>query len=119
MSEHVNPIHHGNPGNHGNMDMEHQEHHIVGPKVYLAVFFALMVCTALTTAVAFVDLGIFNPVIALAIACFKATLVVLFFMHIYYSSKLLKLTVISGVFMFLVLITMTLSDYISRAWGLW
>lgn len=104
---------------HGNMDMEHQEHHIVGPKVYLAVFLALIVCTGLTTGVAFIDLGIFNPVIALAIACFKAVLVVLFFMHIYYSSKLLKLTVASGFFIFLVLITMTLSDYMSRAWGLW
>jgi len=101
------------------MDMEHQKHSIVGARVYLLVFLVLMICTGLTTWVAFIDLGIFNPVIALAIACFKATLVVLFFMHIYYSSKLLKLTVISGVFIFLVLITMTLSDYISRAWGLW
>ena len=101
------------------MDLEHQEHHVVGPKVYLLIFFALMVCTGLTTWVAFIDLGVLNPVIALAIACFKASLVVLFFMHIHYSSKLLKLTVASGLFMFLVLITMTLSDYISRAWGLW
>jgi cytochrome c oxidase subunit 4 len=104
---------------HGSMDLEHQEHHVVGPKVYLLIFFALMVCTGLTTWVAFIDLGVLNPVIALAIACFKASLVVLFFMHIHYSSKLLKLTVASGLFMFLVLITMTLSDYISRAWGLW
>lgn len=104
---------------HGNMDLEHQEHHIVGPKVYLAVFFALMVGTALTTAVAFVDLGVLNPVIALAIACIKASLVVLFFMHIHYSSKLLKITVAAGLFTFMALITMTLSDYISRAWGLW
>jgi cytochrome c oxidase subunit 4 len=104
---------------HGSMDLEHQEHHVVGPKVYLLIFFTLLVCTGLTTWVAFIDLGVLNPVIALAIACFKACLVVLFFMHIHYSSKLLKLTVVSGLFMFLVLITMTLSDYISRAWGLW
>ncbi len=104
---------------HGATDLEHQEHHVVGPKVYLLIFFALMICTGLTTWVAFIDLGVLNPVIALAIACFKASLVVLFFMHIHYSSKLLKLTVASGLFMFLVLITMTLSDYISRAWGLW
>jgi cytochrome c oxidase subunit 4 len=104
---------------HGATELEHQEHHVVGPKVYLAVFFALMICTGLTTWVAFIDLGVLNPVIALAIACFKACLVVLFFMHIHYSSKLLKLTVASGLFIFLVLVTMTLSDYISRAWGLW
>ena len=104
---------------HGNTDQENHEHHIVGPTVYIGVFLALMVGTALTTAVAFVDLGVFNPVIALAIACVKASLVVLFFMHIHYSSKLLKLTVAAGLFTFLALITMTLSDYMSRAWGLW
>ncbi|HEX4021891.1 MAG TPA: cytochrome C oxidase subunit IV family protein [Acidobacteriaceae bacterium] len=101
------------------MDLEHQAHHIVSPRVYLLVFGTLLVCTVLTAGVAFIDLGIWNPVIALAIACFKASLVVLFFMHIHYSSKLLKLTVVSGLFIFLVLITMTLSDYISRAWGMW
>ncbi len=116
MSEYIN---HGNPGNHGNMDMEHQEHHIVGPRVYLAVFFVLLTCTALMTAVAFINLGILSPIIILALACLEACLVVLFSMHIYYSSKLLKLTVVAGVFVFLILITMTLSDYISRAWGLW
>ncbi len=104
---------------HGSMDLEHQEHPVVGVRVYVLVFLALMICTGLTTWVAFVDLGIFNPVIALAIACFKASLVVLFFMHIHYSSKLLKITVAAGLFTFLALITMTLTDYISRAWGLW
>jgi hypothetical protein len=55
----------------------------------------------------------------LAIACVKATLVVLFFMHIKYSSKLMKLTVGAGLFTFLILVGMSLSDYISRAWGQW
>jgi cytochrome c oxidase subunit IV len=64
-------------------------------------------------------MGPFNPIVALAIACIKAVLVVLYFMHIRYSSKLMKLTVTSGVFMFLVLVSMTLADYMSRAWGLW
>ena len=59
------------------------------------------------------------PIVALAIACTKAVIVILFFMHVKYQSKLVKLTVISGFFTFLVLITMTLTDYISRAWGLW
>ena len=98
--------------------VEH-EHHVVGPKTYLLILAALLILTATTTGVAFIDLGIWNPIVALAIACIKAVLVVLFFMHLKYSSKLMKLTVLSGLFTFLVLITMTLTDYISRAWGLW
>ena len=113
--------------------MEHHEHHIhltpsepthhadhiVTPKVYLVIGAALLVLTATTTAVSYVELGVFNAVVALAIACMKMTLVVLFFMHIKYSSKLTKLTVGAGFFTFLVLLTMTMTDYISRAWGRW
>jgi cytochrome c oxidase subunit 4 len=98
---------------------EHADHHIVTPAVYAIVFATLLVGTAITVAAAYVDLRIFNPVVALAIACTKAVIVILFFMHVKYQSKLVKLTVASGFFTFLVLITMTLSDYISRAWGLW
>jgi cytochrome c oxidase subunit 4 len=94
-------------------------HHIVGPKVYGTILLALMILTGVTTGVAFIDLGIFNPMIAVGIACIKAVLVILFFMHIRYSSRLMMLTVAAGFFTFLVLITMTLSDYMSRAWGLW
>lgn len=94
-------------------------HHIVGPKTYLSILLALLVLTATTTGVAFLDMGIWNPIVALAIACIKAVLVILFFMHIRYSSKLMMLTVAAGFFTFIVLITMTLTDYLSRAWGLW
>jgi cytochrome c oxidase subunit IV len=83
-------------------------------KVYYLVFFALVVGTALTWAIAFVDLGIWNPVVALIIACTKATLVVLFFMHIRYSSKLTKLTVAIGFFWLLIMISLDLSDYLTR-----
>ncbi len=55
----------------------------------------------------------------LFIACFKAVIVILFFMHVKYQSRLIKMTIGSGFFMFLALIMMTLSDYISRSWGLW
>ena len=99
-------------------DQEH-EHHIVSPKVYLIVGSALLVLTATTAGMSYIDLGVFNAVVALAIAVFKASIVVLFFMHVKYSTRLTKLTVISGLFVFLALITMTLSDYISRAWGRW
>lgn len=95
------------------------EHPVIGPKIYGLILLALLVLTATTTGVAFLNIGIWNPVVALAIACIKATLVVLFFMHLHFSSRLLKLTVCCGLFTFLVLITMTLTDYISRSWGLW
>ena len=101
------------------MQEEHAEHHIVSPKVYVLIFGTLLVFTALTVIAAYVEMGVFNPIVALAIACIKAVLVVLYFMHIRYSSKLMKLTIASGVFMFVVLISMTLSDYMSRAWGQW
>jgi cytochrome c oxidase subunit IV len=111
MSEYHDPSNVVNP--------EHGEHHIVTPVQYSMVFAALLVGTALTVIAAKIDLGVFNPVIALAIACTKAVIVILFFMHVKYQSKLVKLTVTAGFFTFLVLITMTLSDYVSRAWGLW
>jgi cytochrome c oxidase subunit 4 len=95
------------------------EQHIVGPMTYLIIFFALLVGTALTIGATYIDMGPWNPVVALAIAVTKATLVILFFMHIKYSSKLMKLTVGAGVFTFLILVGMSLSDYISRAWGQW
>ena len=98
---------------------EHADHHIVTPLNYLMVFGTLLVFTGVTVGAAYIDLGILNPVVALAIACFKAVVVILFFMHVKYQSKLVKLTVASGFFTFIVLITMTLTDYMSRAWGMW
>ena len=98
---------------------EEHEHHIVSPATYAIIFFSLLVGTALTIAASYWDVGPWNPVIAIGIACAKATLVVLFFMHVKYSSKLMKLTVGAGLFTFLILVGMSLSDYFSRAWGQW
>ena len=109
--------HYHAPGNVTNP--EHAEHHIVTPAQYAMVYVTLLICTALTVLAATFDLGVFNPIIALAIACFKGVIVILFFMHVKYQSNLIKMTVGAGFFTFLVLITMTLSDYISRNWGLW
>jgi cytochrome c oxidase subunit 4 len=100
-------------------EMEESQHHVVSPMIYLAVFITLLVFTGLTVAASFVEMGVFNPIVALAIGCIKAVIVVLFFMHVKYSSKLTKLTVFSGLFTFIVLIGMTLSDYFTRAWGRW
>ncbi len=98
---------------------EHVEHHLVTPLQYTMVFGTLLVGTAITVGAAYVELGVLNPVVALGIASFKAVIVILFFMHVKYQSRLVKMTVAAGFFTFLVLITMTLTDYISRAWGLW
>jgi cytochrome c oxidase subunit 4 len=94
-------------------------HHIVSPKTYVVIVIALLVATALTVWASFIDLGFWNPIIALAIATTKASLVVLFFMGVKYSTKLTKLTVGAGIFTFVTLISLTLADYISRAWGQW
>ena len=98
---------------------EHVAHHIVSPIVYLGIFGILMLGTLLTVGASLVPLGPFNAAVAIGIACTKAVFVVLFFMHVKYSSRLVKLTVISGFFTFLALVIMSLSDYISRAWGQW
>jgi cytochrome c oxidase subunit 4 len=98
---------------------EHAEHHVVSPLEYSFVFISLLIGTAITVWAADQNFGIFNPIIALGIASTKAVIVILFFMHVKYQSNLIKMTVGAGFFTFLVLITMTLSDYMSRAWGLW
>jgi cytochrome c oxidase subunit IV len=98
---------------------EHVEHHIVTPIQYVFVFGTLLFFTLVTVLAAYVDMKWLNPVVALGIACFKAVVVILFFMHAKYQSRLIKMTIGSGFFVFLVLIVMTMSDYISRAWGQW
>ena len=88
--------------------------HITSIRTYLLVFVALLVLTAVTVAVAFQDFGAWNDVVALGIAVLKATLVVLFFMHVYHSSRVTKIVVVSGLLWLALLIGLTLSDYLSR-----
>ncbi|MFZ0747142.1 MAG: cytochrome C oxidase subunit IV family protein [Terracidiphilus sp.] len=100
---------------------KHDEHelHIVSPRIYVAVGVALLILTGSTVAASYIEMGVFNAIVALGIAVIKAMLVVLFFMHVKYSPKLTKLTAMAGIFMFLVLVGMTLADYMTRAWGRW
>ena len=91
-------------------------HHVVPVKVYLAVFGALMVFTAATVGAAYLDLGVMNNVIMLGLAVLKATLVVLFFMHVRYSTRLIPLVVVGGVVFLVILFGITMSDYMSRGW---
>jgi len=90
---------------------------IVPPRIYYTVFLVLMVLTGLTTGVAFFDLGLFSPIVALTIAVVKASLVVLFFMHLRYSTRLTWVVGGAGIFWLGILLALSLSDYLTRAWG--
>jgi len=95
--------------------------HIVSTRMYLGIFGALLVLTALTVVASWYDLGggrlhYANAIVALTIAVTKATLVVLYFMHVRYSSRLTWVFVAAGVFWLLILIGLTLSDVLTRGW---
>jgi len=97
------------------------ENHIVSPKIYFTIFAALMACTILTVYAATVDLNRYfsglNIIVALTIATFKATLVVLFFMHAKYSPRRTQLVIICSIFWLGIMLFMTMSDYLSRPWS--
>jgi cytochrome c oxidase subunit IV len=90
--------------------------HVDSVKTYAAVFIALIVLTVVTTAVAFVDLGAFSVVVALAIACGKMLLVALFFMHVRHSTRLTRLVLAAAGLWLAIMIVFTLSDVFSRGW---
>jgi cytochrome c oxidase subunit IV len=90
--------------------------HVMPVSTYLFVFLALMVFTALTVAAAYADLGWANTAVALAIAITKATLVVLFFMHVKENTRLIPAVIFSGLFMLLILFVNLLADYGTRGW---
>ncbi|HXK62750.1 MAG TPA: cytochrome C oxidase subunit IV family protein [Acidobacteriota bacterium] len=90
--------------------------HVVPLRIYYTVFAALLFLTGLTVFVAFFDLGTLNTIVALTIAVIKATLVVLFFMHVWYSSKLTWVFVGAGIFWFLILIAFLFGDVLTRDW---
>ena len=91
--------------------------HIVPVKVYLAIFLALLVGTALTVVAAYIDFPWrLNTIVALTIASVKATLVVLYFMHVRYSTRLVWVIVASALFWMGILFAFTFSDYFTRPW---
>ena len=89
---------------------------IIPPKTYVLVFTVLLVLTYTTYIVAFVDLGPWNVVVAMAIAIGKALLVTLFFMHLRYSPKLTWIVAGGGLFWLGILLALTISDYLTRGW---
>jgi cytochrome c oxidase subunit 4 len=90
--------------------------HVVPKKLYFLIFAALLAMTALTTGMAFVDLGKWNTVVALVIACTKATLVVLFFMHWRWSTRLVRVVILCALLWLAILIGLTSTDFVSRHW---
>jgi cytochrome c oxidase subunit IV len=89
---------------------------IVPQKTYLFVFFGLIGLTALTTGVAYVDLGAFNTPVALAIAFCKMSLVIMFFMNVRHTGNLVRIIIVAAFFWFALLIAFTMSDYRTRSW---
>ena len=95
--------------------MTTDSHHVVPVKVYLAVFAALVVLTGVTTWVAFIDLGLLNVLLMLSIAIFKATLVILYFMHVRYSPRLTRIVVVGAGFWLAVMVLSITGDMLVRA----
>ena len=91
--------------------------HIVPVKVYITIFLVLVVGTALTVAAAFIDFPWrLNTIVALTIATIKATFVVLYFMHVRYSSRLILVIMAAALFWMAILFAFTFSDYLTRDW---
>lgn len=99
--------------------MDHDSHdgpHISPVRMYVAIVSLLFVMTVVTVLVAFVELGALNTPVALAIAIFKATMVVLFFMHVRYNTPLMWVFAGAGFFWLLIMFSLTLQDYMTRGW---
>ena len=90
--------------------------HVAPKSLYYAVFAALIVGTVLTYAAARVDMGALNNVVMLTIALTKALLVILFFMHVRWGTRLTWLVVASGFFWLLIMFSITMSDFLTRGW---
>jgi len=90
--------------------------HVVAKKLYFFIFGSLLAMTALTTGMAYVDLGPWNTVVALVIAACKAMLVVLFFMHLRWSPRLMRIVLLSALLWLAILISLTTTDFFSRDW---
>ncbi|MEX2270329.1 MAG: cytochrome C oxidase subunit IV family protein [Vicinamibacterales bacterium] len=94
----------------------HTHGHIAPVSMYITIFLALMAGTGITVAVAYVDVGFFNTAVALGIAVTKATLVILYFMHVRWASRLTWLVILASVFWLILMFTIGMTDYLSRDW---
>jgi cytochrome c oxidase subunit IV len=114
----ANKMKHGAPEFHPGSNQEHFDpsSHVAPISMYVGIWAALMVFTGLTVFAASVELHVFNIVLALVIASIKGTLVVLFFMHLRYSTKLTMVTVVAALFFLFILFSMSMTDYLTRSW---
>jgi cytochrome c oxidase subunit 4 len=92
------------------------EAHVVSKTTYFAIFGTLLALTAATTGAAFIDMGRWNTIVALAIACLKATLVVLFFMHLRWSPLSMRVVILAALLWLAILICLTTADFFTRDW---
>ena len=90
--------------------------HVAPTRLYYLIFGALMIGTALTVVVAKFDLGPLNNVVMLTVACTKAVLVILFFMHVRWSTRLTWIVAGAGFAWLVILFALTMADYMSRGW---
>ena len=90
--------------------------HVDSVKTYATIWVALLILTAATTAVAYVDLGAFSVVAALTIAVIKMLLVALFFMHLRHSTHLTRLVVTGGLVWLMILLLLSFADFLTRGW---
>jgi cytochrome c oxidase subunit 4 len=90
--------------------------HVVPKKIYFLIFASLLALTTLTTGVAYINLGVWNTIVALIIAVCKATLVALFFMHLRWSPRLMRAVLLSALLWLAILIGLTTADFFTRNW---
>ncbi len=90
--------------------------HVFPKKTYFFILGSLLALTALTTGMAYVDMGQWNTIVALFIACCKATLVVFFFMHLRWSTRLIRVVLLAALLWLVILISLTTTDFFSRDW---
>jgi cytochrome c oxidase subunit IV len=93
------------------------EKHITPRKIYFIVYLVLLILLAATVGVAYIEIGTLNLVIALFIAFTKAALVIMFFMHVFYSTQLTKIFVLTAILFLILLAELTMADYLTRSWG--
>ena len=98
------------------MDNAHAKHVVTPVSTYVTIFVTLLIFTGITYWVAQHDYGMMNTPVALSIAVFKASLVVIYFMGVRYNTPLTKVVVIAGFFWLFILFGLTLNDYLTRGW---
>lgn len=94
-------------------------HHVTPLWIYFSVFFALMFFTIVTVWISTINLGVMNTPVALAIAVTKATLVILFFMHVIHSTRLTWVVILGSFLWLATLFVLTFADYLTRAWAIY